>query len=145
MLRFSPRFLVLLLGAWLCAAGPTQAAPFTLSNAPGDGTVTVGVDGYGSFGSSVGINATNAVYNPVGPGGPAGTTFESGVAIRFGGSGGRTFLTSGDIGGSGGLTNPVVTGTPAAGTSAFTFGGLSFSLTQTLTPCSAVSPRPGPP
>lgn len=123
----------------LCAAvclSPlaAEAAPFVLTNGPGDGTVSVGVDGYGAFGSSVGADSTDATYDPVGAGLPAGTSFESGVAIRFGGSGTRSFLTSGDIGGSGGLINPLVTGSSTLGSSSFGFGGLSFVLTQSLTP-----------
>lgn len=113
-------------------APPVTDEPFTLSNAPGEGTVTVGVDGFGSFGSAVGTNSTNAVYNPVGPTLPAGTAFESGVAIGFGGS--RTFLTSGTIGFSGGLQNPGVSGSPTSGTSTFVYNGLTFTLVQTLTP-----------
>ncbi len=121
--------------ALLAAMGGVSAAPFVLNNGPGDGTVNVGVDGFGSFGSSVGGNSTNAVFDPVGAAPPAaGTSFESGLAIRFGSSGGRTFLTSGDIGGSGGLANPTVSGTAASGSSSFGFGGLTFSLTQALTP-----------
>jgi hypothetical protein len=121
--------------ATLCGSGGMAgAAPFILTNAPGDATVTVGVDGYGAFGSSVGGDSTDANYDPVGAIGVAGTTFESGVAIRFGAAGPRSFLTSGDIGGSGGLVNPAVAGNATSATSSFTFGGLSFSLTQTLTP-----------
>lgn len=107
------------------------AMPFTLTNGPGDGTVSVGVDGFGSFGSSIGINASNALYDPVGAGGVAGTTFESGVAIGFGM--GYSFLTSGLIGSSGGLSNPMVSGTATSASSNFTFSGLSFSLSQVLT------------
>lgn len=78
------------------------ATAFTLSNGPGDGSITVGVDGFGSFGSAIdGEGTANARYNPIGRRGPAETTFESGVAIRFADGGSRTFLTSGDIGGSG--------------------------------------------
>lgn len=111
-----------------------SAMAFTLSNGPGDGTVTVGVDGYGSFGSAVGgVGTSDALYDPLGAGAPAGTTFDSGVAIRFGDSGPRQFLTSGAIGSSGGLTDPGVTGSPTTATSSFLFNGLSFNLTQTLT------------
>jgi len=121
----------------LSAAGSAHAAPFVMTNGLLDGQVTVGVDGYGAFGSSVGANSTNATYNPVGAVPPtAGTVFESGVAIRIGtaAGGARTFLTSGSIGSSGvGPGNPVVAGTPLSGVSGFTFGGLSFSLTQVLT------------
>jgi hypothetical protein len=109
------------------------AMAYTLTNGSGDASVTVGVDGYGSFGSSVaGSNTSNAIYNPVGPIPSAGTTFQSGVAIRIGSTGGRTFLTSGGIGGFGSLPNSTVTGTATTGNSSFSFGGLTFNLTQTL-------------
>jgi hypothetical protein len=113
-----------------CTAG-VEAAPYVLSNSPGDGTVTVGVEGRGAFGSAIGPDGTNAVYDPVGAGGPAGTSFESWVAIRIGSltTGARTALTSGTFG-----SNPTVTGTPTTGTSSFAFSGLGFVLTQTLTP-----------
>jgi hypothetical protein len=114
------------------AATTASAVPFTLTNGSGDGQVSLGVDGFGSFGSSVGTNTTNATYNPVGAGSPAGTTFESGVAARIGGSGAFGFLSSGDIGGSGNLVNPSVAGSSTSASSAFSVLGLSFSLTQTL-------------
>ncbi len=124
----------------LCASllvaftGLASAAPYTLTNGPGDGSLSVGVDGYGAFGSAVGSNSSNAVYDPVGLTPPAaGTTFESGLAFRIGGSGARTFLTSGNIGVSGGLSNPSITGNITSGVSSFTVGGLTFSLTQALT------------
>lgn len=120
--------------ALLSACTAASAAPHILDNGPGDGTVRVGVDGYGAFGSSVGTDSSDAIYDPVGGGAPAGTTFESGVAIRFGGAGGRTFLTSGDIGGSGGLANPLVAGNTTTASSTFSLGGLDFSLSQTLVP-----------
>jgi hypothetical protein len=125
-----------LLGAVSLTLGDKAiAAAYSLTNGPGDGSVSVGVDGFGAFGSSIGADASNAVYDPVGGAPPAaGTTFESGVAIRMGSSGARTFLTSGAIGSSGGLTNPTVTGTTTSGSSSFSFGGLSFTLTQTLSP-----------
>jgi hypothetical protein len=43
-------------------------------------------------------------------------------------------LTSGTIGGSGGLPNPVVSGTSTTGTSTFTSNGLNFTLVQTVVP-----------
>jgi len=121
----------------LALSAGAQAAPFVLTNGAGDGTVSVGVDGFGAFGSSVGGDQTDATYNPVGAGGAAGTTFESGVAVRLGTTGGaRTFLTSGDIGGSGGLLNPVVSGTSTSGSSSFALpiSGIAATLTQVLTP-----------
>lgn len=122
------------------AASP---AGTVLTNGPGDGTVTVGVDGYGAFGSTVGSNSSDADYDPIGPSGAAGTTYQSGVAIRVGSSGGRTFLTSGNIGGTGGLTEPAVGGTSTTATSSFVFGGLSFALNQVLTPLFAGPDRTG--
>jgi hypothetical protein len=131
-------YLRLALLAVLCSStAAVLAVPFALNNGPGDGKVSVGVDGYGAFGSSVGADSANAIYDPVGAIGPAGTSFESGVAIRFGGAGGYDFLTSGDIGGSGGLGSVGVAGTPLSGSSSFSFGGLSFTLVQTLTTLSS--------
>ena len=115
-------------------AGVASASPYLLSNSPGDGSVDVNVDGYGSFGVSIGANASDAIYDPIGPGTPAGTTFESGLAIRFGDTGSRQFLTSGLIGSSGALPNPTVSGSATSGTSAFSFGGLDFVLSQVLSP-----------
>jgi len=120
------------------------AAPYTLTNSPGDGTVTVGVDGFGAFGLAVGPDSTNARYDPVGVLGPTDTTFDTGTAIRMSTtSGTRQFLTSGIIGGSGSLTNPTVTGSSTSGTSSFSFGGLSFTLIQTLTPLLSGSSQTG--
>jgi hypothetical protein len=107
-------------GAW--------AAPFTLTNGPGDGTVSVGVDGFGAFGSSLSADASDAIYDPVGAGAPAGTSFQSELAIRFGTAGARTFLATP------GLANPSVTGSATSANSSFLFGGLSFQLQQTIVP-----------
>lgn len=110
-----------------------SAQAFTLDNTPGDGTLQVGVDGFGSFGLAVGgAGTTNAFYDPIGSQGLTETTFDSGVAIRFGDSGSRGFLTSGSIGGSGGLVNPLVTGTATQANSSFNIGNLQFNLTQSL-------------
>ncbi|MEH2246129.1 PEP-CTERM sorting domain-containing protein [Nostoc sp.] len=112
-----------------------SASAFTLTNGPGDGTVSIGVDGFGSFGLNPRGNGTNdALFDPIGAQGLTGTTFDSGVAIRLGNSGGRTFLTSGSIGGSGGLTNPTVTGTSTQANSIFSFDALKFNLVQLITP-----------
>lgn len=112
------------------------ASPFFLNNGPGDGTILVGVDGYGSFGLSVGTagESTDATFDPIGPTSPADTTFNSAIAIRIGDSGPRTFLTTGNIFGSGILPNPGVSGTQLIGTSAFMSNNLQFDLVQTLTP-----------
>jgi hypothetical protein len=76
---------------------------FTLVNLNtsfGDGGVVIGVDGYGSFGSAIsGSGTTDAFYDPIGTTisvQPSQTTFQSGVAIGFGGTT-RTFLTTGSI------------------------------------------------
>ncbi|NES99667.1 MAG: DUF4114 domain-containing protein [Sphaerospermopsis sp. SIO1G1] len=101
----------------------------------GDGSVRVELDAFGAFGSSVGLSSTDAFYDPVGEQEEAGTTFESGVAIRIGNEGTRTFLTTGDIGSSGGLENPgFITESLQNATSAFSFGSLNFGLTQEVIP-----------
>lgn len=110
-----------------------SAKAFELDNTPGDGSLQVGVDGFGSFGLNVGGTGTsNAFYDPIGSQSLTETTFDSGVAIRFGDSGSRDFLTSGNIGSSGGLQNPDVTGTATQANSSFDFGSLQFNLTQSL-------------
>ena len=69
-----------------------------LSTGSGDGSVTVTVDGFGSFGSAVFLDDfEGAIYDPIGPTPAASTTFQSGIAIRAGGTGQRQFLTSGNI------------------------------------------------
>lgn len=121
--------------------GSTQIAfalPFVLDNGPGDGTISLGVNGYGGFGANNGPDASDALYDPVGGGvDPAQTTLGSAIAIRLGtevGDGSRAFLTTGfGLFGSGGLGNPTVSGTPTSATSSFTSNGLQFNLIQTLT------------
>ncbi len=104
------------------------AAPFALTNGSGDGQLSVGVDGYGAFGSSLGGDSSNAIYNPIGSINASGTSYQSFLAIRFGNSGNRTPLSTG----FGSLANPSVTGTPLSGSSTFSSGGLNFSLNQNL-------------
>ena len=111
---------------------------FTLANlttGTGDGGVTIGVDAFGSFGSSVGGTggASTAFYNPTGTIPASSTTFQSGVAIRIGSTVGRNFLTSGTIGNSGGSNQAFTSTNSTNAQSTFTFGGLNFALTQTLT------------
>lgn len=117
-----------MLGAAALFGTAVSAAPFILSNGEGDGTVSVGVDGFGAFGSTVGPNSSDAFYDPVGDIGPAGTTFQSGIYL----SGPSGFLTSGSIGGSGGLSNPVITWDGTRATSSFSIGFLEFTLRQSL-------------
>lgn len=68
--------LLLMLGgfAW---PGIAWGALATLSNGTGDGTVTVVVDPYGSFGYST--PAGDALFDPAGPVGPSRTVWESGL------------------------------------------------------------------
>ena len=105
--------------------------PFILTNGTGDTTLTVGVDGFGSFGSAVGSDADDAIYNPAGAITEAPTTYESGIAIGIGG-GARTYLSTGI--GSSSLNNPLVTGNSLSGASDFVFNGLLFHLQQNLVP-----------
>ncbi|MGE3284356.1 MAG: PEP-CTERM sorting domain-containing protein [Alphaproteobacteria bacterium] len=121
-----------LIGVLLCltaGGNAALAATFELSNGPGDGSVTVGVDGFGAFGGAVGDDSTDAIFDPVGPIGPGGTTFHSGVFIS---GGPPSFLTSGSIGSTGGLSNPPISFVNGSATSSFTHGFLQFNLTQTL-------------
>jgi len=135
---------IAVLGLFGFSQSAFAADPFSLNNGPGDGTLLVGVDGFGAFGLSSGSHTTNAFYDPVGPGGSASTTFESAIAIRFDTtSGARSFLASGLIGSSGGLSNPTVTGSSTSGSSTFSNGGLSFSLVQTLAPTFTGSSQTG--
>ena len=108
---------------------------YILTTGTGEGTLTVGVDGYGAFGNFVGADSTNAVFQPVGSS-AGGTTVASGVAIRTTDINNNivtTFLTSGNIFGSGGFKTLTVTGTPTIGTSSFSHLGLNFELLQTVT------------
>jgi len=104
-----------------------HGAPFMLTNGESGGSVNVGVDGFGAFGSSNGPDTTDALYNPVGSIEPAGTTFQSMLGIRTGDSGARDFLTSEEVG-----TNPGVSGTETSAASTFSYDGLNFDLNQTL-------------
>ena len=61
-----------------------------LMTAAGDGGLSITVDAFGAFGSSA--VGGNALFDPVGDIIEAGTTFESGVAIREGDTGPRTFF-----------------------------------------------------
>ena len=119
---------------------------YILGNRPADGGVTLMVDGYGSFGSSVGSAQGNAFFdvaNGVTNSPIFSTTFESGLAIRLtGDSGRRRYLTMGQIGNGnpgsnmfcGDLPTSLASGTDAlSATSAFTFSGLDVTLLQELT------------
>lgn len=107
-----------------------------LTTGNGDGTVDVTVDGYGSFGSSVGTETTDATYDPVGAGIPAGTIFESAVAIRMNQSSGtRTWLTTGTLDfNQPSLPVIPINGNTTTATSAFNYSGLQVGLTQQMAP-----------
>jgi len=104
-----------------------------LTTGTGDGSLNISVDGYGSFGSAIGSpTAGEAIYDPIGPITAASTTFQSGVALRFGNVGSRQFLTSGFIFGDSSLPDVATTGNSASVTSTFAIGALSFELTQSV-------------
>lgn len=127
------RAAILLAAGTSTAFAANSATAQILTTGTDDGGVTVTVDAFGSFGSAVGGGVTDAIYNPVGAIDAAGTAYESGIAIGFGG--GRTFLTSGDIGGtSGGSVVAGLSGTSTTVASAFTFEDLAVDLTQAVTP-----------
>lgn len=111
------------------------ASPYILTTGTGDGTLTVGVDGYGVFGGLIiGPDSSNAVFQPIG-GTAEDTTVHSGVAIRTIDQNNiaTTFLSSGNVLGSGLLPTITVTGIPTIGTSSFIHIGLEFDLLQTVT------------
>jgi hypothetical protein len=117
--------------------GPSRAPALTLRNSPGDGQVSVEVDGYGSFGyETEGIGTGDAMYDPVGAVGPSSTTWESAVYFRRPKSGTSRFLTTGEVGtagASGHLPDVAFTLTESArATSTFTYAGLQFDLEQRL-------------
>ncbi len=104
-----------------------------LTTGTGDGNLTVEVDGYGSFGAAVGIGSDQgAIYDPIGPISAASTTFQSGVALRFGSVGPRQFLTSGFIFGTSTLPSIPTTGSATSIVSNFSIDSLAIELTQTV-------------
>ena len=116
--------------------------PHFLTTGTGEGTLTVGVDGYGVFGGLIiGPDSANAVFQPVGSSAEE-TTVHSGVAIRAINQNNvatTTFLSSGNILGSGLLPTLTVIGTSTTATSSFTFDpeinsgfDLKFDLLQTV-------------
>ena len=106
-------------------------ATHILSTGTGDASLSVGVDGYGVFGSSMGADTTNAYYDPVGPIGQAGPLSTRTWPSALGAAGALRILASG---GMGGLTDPAITGDGTSGTSSFTYEGLSFTLVQRVAP-----------
>jgi Ca2+-binding RTX toxin-like protein len=110
-------------------AGVFSSTFTALANAPGDGGVYIQLDSYGSFG--YGPFGVSSLYDPVGSLGAGSTTSQNAVAIRFGNTGGRTFLSSGNIEGSGNLPSVLFSSiNPTSAQSNFTFNGLNFALDQ---------------
>jgi len=99
----------------------------TLNNGTGDGTVSITVDGYGSFGSST--PAGNAFYDPVGATESQGTVYES--AVYF--SPLQGFLST-DALGDGTSLAPISMESPDSKTaiSQFDTNGFHIKLTQKL-------------
>lgn len=122
----------LLISAAVAALTVGGAGAVPLSNGVGDGSVNVSVDGFGSFGDAVGGDTSDAVYDPVGEVEAAGTTFESAIAVSFGGV--RPYLTTGDISGPDNPSNDlmIVSSDDTSVTSTFSVGVLDFQLEQTL-------------
>lgn len=114
----------------------TPTGPHFFSTGTGDASVTLGVDGYGTYGSTNGANGDDALYDPVGPIPQSGTTWGSALAFRVGNTGTREFLSAGTISpyASGGLPRPTITGTTTDSISSFSRGGLNFSLAQSVDP-----------
>jgi len=78
-------------------------------------------------------NLTTDAYGAFGSDAEEGTTFASGIALRFGAESGATFLSTGEIGNSGNLSDPGFTAfTNSSATSSFNFSGLDFTLSQTF-------------
>ena len=105
----------LVVASFLTATIASPALALPLTNGTGDGTVSLDVTATGYFSS--------AYYNPVGAIGSADTTASSDVAFRIG-SGQVNWLST---------ANATVTGsTGQSVTSSFTFGGVVFTLVQTV-------------
>lgn len=105
-------------------------APVTLSNGSGDGSLTITVDGYGSFGSST--PAGDAIYDPIGGLAASGTVYESGVFF----SGLGDFLTTDSFGAGLPPVDFTAVGSDFA-QSTFDLSGFHFDLTQRLNPIGA--------
>ena len=116
----------------------------TLNTSPGDGGVSVGVDPYGAFGSNLGVTetseASDAVYDSVGSIEPAGTVFESFVAVGINGDDDptRTVLSENSLGAS-----EFINSTATNASSTFNVSGLDFVLEQEVTDFTSEEQRVG--
>jgi Putative Ig domain/Domain of unknown function (DUF4114)/Lipase (class 3) len=104
-----------------------------LNTTPGDGGLSLNVDGFGSFGSIVN---EDAFYDPIGDAEAGQTTFRSQVAIRLGDEVSRDFLNNIQD-----IAEPIITYdpynqpvpvSPTITRSTFTAKGLNFKLTQNV-------------
>lgn len=104
-----------------------------LITTPGDGSLSLDVDGFGSFGSAVN---EDAFYDPIGEAQAGKTTFRSQIAIRIGEEASRDFFNNIQD-----IAEPVITYDPnsqpspllpTSTKSTFTAKGLNFELTQSV-------------
>ena len=140
---------------------PLFGPPIILENGPGNGTVLLGLDPLGAFGSSI---TGDAFYDPIGPIGDGTTTFSSFVGLNIEG---ETFVLSSFPGEPGEPGEPIPEGEPfgpplipgfiseiseptfenGSLITEFTFTNgsteLEFELTQTLLPLSENGLRTG--
>ncbi|MBK6315529.1 MAG: hypothetical protein IPF53_14855 [Blastocatellia bacterium] len=103
-------------------AAPQETSFVTLTNGTGDRSLSLTVDGYGSFGSNSG--AGEAIFDPAGPIGPSSTVYDSGIYF----SPVEGFLATGGLGG-----RPAIGFTSSdssTATSTFDAGGFRVVLTQ---------------
>jgi len=110
-----------------CGAGPTNTTA-TLTNGPGNGSINVTVDGYGSYGS---LSSRNLMYDDLGANGPRGTAFHSATMFRAPTLGFSQWLLTTPLAG----VQPLSPIPIAAGNvSTWNLSGFQFRLTQTLRP-----------
>ena len=122
----------------LSAAGAAQTPeagaqigcePFVLTNgdpALTNGALRVAVDGLGAFGRELGGSTTDALFNPPGARGTAGTTYASGLYVS---SVDDLLIDCAD-----GQPATVISSSATSVTTSDTFGTLQIQLTQTLSP-----------
>lgn len=98
-----------------------------LNTAPGDGSLRVEVDVYGTFGSNFVGTDSGAFYDPLGETGEADTVFESFLVLRGNDIEGNISLTSSDLG-----DLEFINTSSSTAESNFTVAGLEFELNQTV-------------
>jgi Putative Ig domain/Lipase (class 3) len=114
-----------------------------LNTTPGDGSLSLNVDGFGSFGSNVN---EDAFYDPIGDAQVGKTTYRSQIAIRIGEEASRDFLNNIQD-----IAEPIITYDPnnqsfpilpTITKSTFTAKGLNFELTQNVSDLSPGQDQP---